>query len=451
MSEYSEDALIEQPAIALFAELGYETANCWDEKFGVDGTLSRETSSDVVLIPRLRAALERLNPTLPSEALELAVAELTRGRSVLSLPNANREVYGLLKDGVRVTVSSEEEGDTVETVRVIDWNELENNDFFLASQFWVSGEIYKRRCDLVGFVNGLPLTFIELKAVHKRLEDAYTGNLRDYKSTIPQLFIYNALVVLSNGSESRIGSVTASWEHLAEWKKINSEGEKGVISLETMIRGTCEKGRFLDILENFTLFSDAWGTPVKLIAKNHQYLGVNNAIEALRNLGDNRRLGVFWHTQGSGKSYSMVFFSQKILRKFEGNYTFVVVTDRQELDGQIHKTFSSVGAVTEGQAQAESGDDLKRLLRENHRHVFTLIQKFRTEGGEAYPKLSDRSDVIVMTDEAHRSQYDVFALNMRDALPNASRYGSSWVCPGRWSIRSERRIRSSTWHTRRRS
>jgi type I restriction enzyme, R subunit len=424
MNDYSEDTLVEQPAIALFAELGYETANCWSETFGEDGTLGRETTAEVVLISKLRPALERLNPDLPTEALEQAIEELIRDRGAMSLANANREVYELLKNGVRVTVSSEDEGDTVETVRVIDWNHPENNDFFLASQFWVTGEIYKRRADLVGFVNGLPLIFIELKAIYRRLEDAYRNNLKDYKSVIPQLFWYNAFIILSNGSESKIGSVTASWEHFAEWKKINSEGEKGVVSLETIIRGTCEKERLLDIVENFTLFSDAWGTPVKLVAKNHQYLGVNNAVEALQNLGDNQgRLGVFWHTQGSGKSYSMVFFSQKVLRRFMGDFTFLIVTDRQELDDQIYKTFADVGAVTEGQVQAESGEDLKRLLRENHRNVFTLIQKFRTERGEEYPKLSDRSDIIVMTDEAHRTQYDVFAMNMRNALPNAAFIG----------------------------
>ncbi len=342
----------------------------------------------------------------------------------MSLVNANREVYGLLKDGVRVTVASEDEGGAVETVRVIDWDDPGNNDFFLASQFWVSGEMYRRRTDLVGFVNGLPLVFFELKKPGANVIHAYEDNLRDYKSTIPRIFHHNAFVVLSNGSESRVGSITASWEHFAEWKRVSSEGEEGVVSLETMIRGTCEKGRLLDIVENFVLFSDAGGAPVKLVAKNHQFLGVNNAIEALGSLGENRgRLGVFWHTQGSGKSYSMVFFSQKVLRKLEGDYTFVIVTDRRELDDQIYKNFASVGAVTEGQVQAKSGEDLKRLLSENHRNVFTLIQKFHAPKGREYPKLSDRSDVIVMTDEAHRSQYDVFAMNMRSALPNAAFIG----------------------------
>src|SRR5829696_9021123 len=171
------------------------------------------------------------------------------------------------------------------------------------------------------------------------------------------------------------------------------------------------------------MFSEVTAGLIKLVAKNHQYLGVNNVFEALRNRRENDgRLGVFWHTQGSGKSYSMVFFSQKVLRKRRGDWTFVIVTDRQELDDQIYKTFARCGAVTEDQVQAESGEHLQRLLRENHRNVFTLIQKFHTEE-EKYPKLSDRSNVVVMTDEAHRSQYDVFAKNMREALPHAAFLG----------------------------
>src|SRR2546430_6550074 len=424
MYEYSEDILIEQPTIDLFAKLGYETANTFHEKLGKNGTLGRETYAEVVLVRRLRAALQRLNPDLPHEAIELAIEELTRDCSALSPANANREIYQLLKQGIPIRISAGEDAELVEVVRVIDWKDPTNNDFFLASQFWISGEMYRRRADLVGFVNGLPLIFIELKAAHKRLENAYHDNLRDYKDTIPQIFWYNAFIILSNGHQSRIGSITAGWEHFFEWKKISNEEEKGVVSLETMIRGTCEKSRLLDIVENFILFSSAGGASVKLIAKNHQFLGVNNALEAVRSLRENQgRLGVFWHTQGSGKSYSMVFFSQKVLRKIPGNWTFLIVTDRQELDDQIYKTFQDVGAVTEIQVQAESGDHLKQLLQEDHRNIFTLIHKFHTEKGQNYPKLSDRYDIIVITDEAHRTQYDILAFNMRSALPNAAFIG----------------------------
>jgi type I restriction enzyme R subunit len=423
-SDYSEDALVERPAVALFAELGWETANCFREFDRGRSPLGRESKGDVVLVQRLRAALKGLNPTLPSEVIDLAIEDLTRGRSTMSAAAANREIYRLLKDGVPVTFKNDESEDVTVRVKVIDWNTPANNNFFLASQFWIVGEMYERRADLVGFVNGLPLVFIELKASHKAIETAFEKNLCDYRAAIPQIFWYNGITILSNGSESRLGSMTAEWEHFAEWKRINSEGEQGIVSLETMIRGTCDKEKLLDLVENFALFEEASGGLLKKVAKNHQYLGVNNAISALKAMERNQgKLGVFWHTQGSGKSISMIFFAQKVLRKLPGNWTFVIVTDRQDLDEQIYKNFANTGAVTEKEAHAESGKDLQRLLREDHRYVFTLIQKFGTDKGKTYPKLSDRSDIIVMTDEAHRSQYDTFALNMRNALPNAAFIG----------------------------
>jgi len=422
---YSEDALVEQPAIALLDTLAWETQNAYTEfEHGAGSSLGRETKADVVLMSRLRPALERLNPGLRSEAIDQAIEELTRDRSRMSLAAANREVYGFLKNGVRVRVPDPLGEEKVELVRAIDWDVPGNNNFLFCSQFWVTGEMYTRRADLVGFVNGLPLVFMELKAAHRRLETAFSGNLTDYKDTIPHLFWYNALIILSNGSESRVGSVTAGWEHFVEWKKVRSEAEEGRVSLETLIRGTCEQPRLLDLAENFTLFEESYGGLIKILAKSHQYLGVNLTIEAVLHLRENKgRLGVFWHTQGSGKSISMIFFAQKILRKLAGNWTFVIVTDRQELDDQIYKNFVRCGAVTEKQAQASSGEDLRRLLTEDHRYVFTLIQKFHTERGETHPKLSERSDIIVITDEAHRSQYDLFALNMRSALPNAAFIG----------------------------
>ncbi len=421
VTDYSEDALVEQPAIALFAELGWETVNCFHETFGPHGTLGRDTPAEIVLVPRLRAALQRLNPDLPHQAIEQAIEELTADRSARSAVHANEDLYRLLKQGVKVTYRDDRGDEQLETVKVIAWDDPERNDFFLASQFWVTGELYKRRADLVGFVNGLPLVLIELKASHKRIEDAYEDNLTDYKTAIPQLFWPNAFIILSNGSQSRIGTLSAAWEHFNEWKKVSDEAEPGVVSLETVIRGTCEPGPLLDLVENFILYRDVPGGRAKILAKNHQYLGVNNAVAALGRLEENRgRLGVFWHTQGAGKSLSMVFFAQKVLRTRPGNWTFVVVTDRQELDEQIYQTFADVGAVTEPDVHAESGEHLQRLLREDHRYVFTLIQKFRSPPGEPYPTLSERSDVVVITDEAHRSQYDVLALNLRRALPHAA-------------------------------
>ncbi|MCZ2153590.1 MAG: type I restriction endonuclease subunit R [Bryobacterales bacterium] len=428
----SEDAAIEQPTIALFAELGWETVNAYSEIVapygGPPATLGRETTADVLLTPRLRTAVNRLNPQASPNAIEIAIQQLAQDRGVMSLVRANQAVYRLLKDGARVsTRHGAEEEETIETIRLIDWDQPENNDFLLASQFWVSGDYGTKRVDLLGFVNGIPLVLLELKASHVKLELAYQKNLTDYRDTIPQLFWYNAFIILSNGSGARLGSLTAGFEHFAEWKKIDNESEPGIIRLETMIRGTCEPRKLLDLMENFTLFDEQRGEPSKLIAKNHQFLGVNNAITAVGRIRQNQgRLGVFWHTQGSGKSYSMVLFSRKVLRKIPGNWTFVIVTDREDLDGQIYRNFANTGALLEDEkrVRADSGESLKRMLnQEDHRYVFTLIQKFHSPDGEPYPVLSTRSDIIVMTDEAHRSQYDIFAANMRAALPNASFIG----------------------------
>jgi type I restriction enzyme R subunit len=424
----SEDAAIEKPTIALFAALGWKTLNCYHENFGPLSLLGRETMADVVLPHRLRAAIEKLNTGVSSTAIDIAVQELTKDRRVMSPARTNQAVYKLLKDGIKVAYKKgDDEDEAVETIKLIDWNEPGNNDFLLASQFWISGEYGKKRADLVGFVNGIPLVFIELKASHKKLELAYEKNLSDYKDTIPQIFWFNGFIILSNGTKAKVGSMTAGFEHFAEWKKIDEEKEPGLISLETMIRGTCDQRKLLDLVENFTLFDERKGDLNKLIAKNHQFLGVNNAIAAVQEIKDNKgKLGVFWHTQGSGKSYSMVFFSQKVLRRIPGNWTFVVITDREDLDGQIYRNFANTGALLEDakRVRADSGESLKRMLnQEDHRYVFTLIQKFHTEHGERYPVLSTRSDIIVITDEAHRSQYDIFAANMRNALPNAAFIG----------------------------
>lgn len=426
--DYSEDTLVEQPAIALFESLGWETGNLYAEWTGSSSSEGRQTQQEAVLGSRLRAALTKLNPDLPNDAIDLVVEELARDRSKLLPVNANQEVYRLLKAGVPVSVTDEHGHNTLKVAKVIDWGNVEENDFFLASQFWVKGDYHTRRTDLLGFVNGIPLLFVELKATHKTLKAAYDDNLTDYRTVIPQLFTYNGALMLSNGSQTVVGSTFSPWEHLFEWKRINDEGEKGVVSLETAIRGIGEPSRLLDIVENFTVFEDVAGGVIKKIAKNHQYLGVNKAIAEVWRTKDRPkdqagRLGVFWHTQGSGKSLSMVFFAQKILRKIPGNWTFVIVTDRNELDEQIYKTFAATGAVGEVEAHATSGAHLKQLLSEDHRYVFTLIQKFGTKKGEVYPQLSDRQDIIVITDEAHRSQYDTLAMNMRTALPNAAFLG----------------------------
>lgn len=429
-AHYGELALVELPAIEQFTLLGWETANLYHESFGVDGSEGRLSAAEVILTRRLRQALERINPGHPAVAYDHAITQITEDRSKQLPVNANYAFYKLLKDRVKVdSVDDDGNPQTIE-LSIIDWNNPDNNDFFLAQQMWVSGEMYKRRCDLLGFVNGIPLLFIELKGPHVPLKAAYDDNLKDYKGqSIPQLFHPNAFIVLSNGLQTRVGTITSAWEHFFEWKRVDDEEEAGSTSLNTALRGLCDKRRLLDIVENFTMFEEARGGLIKKVAKNHQYLGVNKAIaqmNRLRESGDQeaaKRLGVFWHTQGSGKSLSMLFFTQKILRKLPGKWTFVVVTDRDELDVQLYKTFIDTGAITGTEVQAESGEHLKQLLREDHRYIFSLIQKFRTDKGAVYPMISERSDIIVITDEAHRSQYDIFALNMRNALPNAAFLG----------------------------
>jgi len=418
---YSEDQLVEQPAIGLFSALGWQTLSAMEEAFGPGGTLGRETKGDVVLVDRLRAALGKLNPALPPEATTSAIDELTRDRSAMSLESANREIYRLIKDGIPVSLADAERGgQKTERLRVIDWANPEANDFLLVSQFSVVGNLYTCRPDLVGFVNGLPWVVVELKKPGVPARAAFDENLTHYKQEIPQLFWFNALLIASNGTDSRVGSLTADWDRFFEWKRIEREDEPRRVSLEVMLRGACDRARLLDLVENFTLFSEHKAGLVKLLGQNHQFLGVNNAIASMleaRERGHGRG-GVFWQTQGSGKSFSMVFFAQKVLRKLVGNWTFVVVTDRVELDDQIAKTFKTVGAVSEAEGDechAESGAHLRELLRGNHRYVFTLVHKFQTA-----EVLTDRSDVIVLTDEAHRSQYDTLALNMRAAMPKAT-------------------------------
>jgi len=419
---FTEERSVEEPAIKIFSELGYETVNLFSEKFGSENTLGRETSSDVILQKVLKQKLTEFNPSAMQTTIDAAIDEIVKDRSSLSLARANQEVYELLKDGIKIQTVNDKGEDVTEIVKVIDWNVPENNHFLLASQMLITGELHNRRPDQIGFVNGLPLILFELKKFTVNVKHAYDDNLSDYLDTIPQLFWYNTFVILSNGLESRIGTFNAPWEHFNEWKRIN-ERDEGKVSLDTIIRGTCEKNRFIDILEDFILFSEAQGKLTKIIAKNHQYLGVNRAIKSYLQSQEqkDRKIGVFWHTTGSGKSFSMIFFSNKIFRKIPGNYTFLIVTDRIDLDDQIYKNFEKTGAITEPKIRARNARHLKRLLKEDHRHVFTLIYKFKTDKEEKkFPVLSRRDDIIVICDEAHRTQYGTLALNMRTALPNAS-------------------------------
>lgn len=306
---------------------------------------------------------------------------------------------------------------------MIDFLHPDQNHFLAIRELKIHGDLYRRRTDIVGFVNGIPLLFVELKNTNVDVQNAYTDNYTDYLDTIPHLFYYNAFLVLSNGLEAKVGTLGSKYEFFHEWKRLE-EKEQGSVALETMLRGICKKENFLDLLENFILFDHSGGRITKILARNHQYLGVNEAVKAYeaRKLKEGK-LGVFWHTQGSGKSYSMVFLAQKIRRKFAGSPTIVILTDRDELNKQISDTFENCGLLGKAKASqfiATSGDDLVQKLHGNPSFIFTLIQKFNKPGADPiYPD----HDVLILSDEAHRSQYGIFADNMMRLLPTASRIG----------------------------
>ncbi|MFF3338666.1 HsdR family type I site-specific deoxyribonuclease [Streptomyces flavidovirens] len=426
---YSEEGLVEQPALELLAELGWSVVNAWSETFGPAGTLGRDSMREAVLVHRLRDALRALNPEVPDAVREEAHAAMVKDRSVMDRVRANREVHDLLRDGYRAEWLDHQGEQRFATVRFVDFADRSKNDWLAASQVWFTGDLHRRRTDVVLFVNGIPLVLAEFKEPNRPVKAAFDENVTDYRDTIPALFVPNGFVICSNGSEARIGSTYAPWDFFGDWKVIDADGNRGVVALETALRGTCAHDRLLDLIENFVAYVERPGGLIKVVARNHQFLGVNAAIENLvrvRAAGE-KRLGVFWHTQGSGKSLSILWFTQKVLRRIPGAWTFVMVTDRTELDVQLHGEFADAAAIpAEARVHASSATHLRELLAADHRYVFTLIHKFRLDqktGETTMPVLSDRSDVIVITDEAHRSQYDTLALNMRQALPNAAFMG----------------------------
>lgn len=423
---YTEDTLVQQTtADYLEQQLGWESVYAYNnEDFGPDSLLGRASDREVVLKRTLREKLVELNPDLPDEAYDDAVRQITATVASQTIAATNREKHDLVRDGVQVTFRNDK-GDRVrERLRVFDYAEPTNNHFLCVRELWVRGDIYRRRADIVGFVNGLPLLFVECKNIHKNLKTAFEKNFSDYKDTIPHLFHHNAIVMFGNGEQAKIGSISSKWEYFHEWKRL-AEDESGVVDMETLLKGVCDKRNFMDLVENFILFDESSGEPKKILARNHQFLGVNLAIQSVRERKERKgKLGVFWHTQGAGKSYSMVMFTRKIHRKLGGNFTFLVLTDRDDLDTQIYKTFAGCGVVDHDRdpCRPSSGDHLSHLLAEHKSHVFSLIQKFNqdVDPNEGY---TQRDDIIVITDEAHRTQYGTLALNMRNALPNASYIG----------------------------
>jgi len=426
----AEYLYVEKPSLELLEKLGWTPVDAFHEVLGPEGTLGRDSQHDVVLAHRLRVAMRDLNPEdVPDAALNEAIEALTKDRSAMDRVRANREVHELLRDGYRAEWADDNGEKQIELLRFLDLADPGNNDLLAVQQMWVKGNLHSRRLDVALFVNGVPLVVMEFKEPNESVKSAYDNNLTDYRDTIPNLFIPNCFVLLSNGSQAKVGSTYSPWEFFNDWLVIDAQGTRGAIALETALRGTCDPAVLLDLLENFVAYMERPGGLIKVLARSLQYLGVNAAIENLHRAraAQDKRLGVFWHTQGSGKSLSMLWFTQKVLRQVPGKWTFVMVTDRTELDAQLHGEFADAGAISpEARVHAESVAHLRQLLAADHRYVFTLIHKFQLSkalGERQMPVLSDRSDVIVITDEAHRSQYDTLALNMRTALPNASMMG----------------------------
>ena len=341
----NEDTLVQQTTTDyLKNNLKWDSVYAYNqETFGPDSLLGRNSDREVVLTRYLRQAFEEFNPGLPETAYDEAVRQVVEYSQTQSMLSSNFDKYKLFKDGVPVSFQGKDGEIKKERLKIFDFTEAANNHFLTVRELWVQGDLYRRRIDIVGFVNGIPLLFVECKNIHKDLKNAYERNFADYKDTIPHFFHCNAIVMLANGEKAKIGTITAGYEHFHEWKRL-SESEHGVVDMETLLKGVCDKKNFMDIFENFIVYDDSSGKQIKVLAKNHQYLGVNQVINALNDPHRVKgKLGVFWHTQGAGKSYSMVFFTTKVHRKIGGNYTFLICTDRDDLDTQIYKTFAGCG------------------------------------------------------------------------------------------------------------
>lgn len=396
-----------------------------------DGT-GRASKKECVLPDIMLQSLKRINPDIADEHLKQIIEELRRDFTGMDIVATNYKLYNQIRNGIKITVRKNGKEDFA-FVKLVDFDAPQNNTFTAVSQMWVQGRVYFRRPDIMIFVNGMPFVFIELKNSIVKVEEAYNDNLQNYRRDIPNLFAFNQICVLSNGLETRLGAFNSTYDHFFEWLKVSSEKEtldrKAVANAETVsdssvryfVDGLLDKNRLIDYIENFILFQNK---SVKIIAKNHQFLGVNNLIESVKNRKElGGKLGVFWHTQGSGKSYSMVMFARKVNRKIKGNFSFLIITDREDLDAQIHKNFvrtEVIGAKEE--CQPKSSQQLKEYLATNKPFIFTLIQKFRYDKKTEteYPCLTRRDDIIVMVDEAHRTQYKDLAENMRNALPCAN-------------------------------
>lgn len=427
MPKIITEDMIEQAAIkALQERHNYTVLNCMTEEPDTlpDGT-GRKDKKQVVLPDVMLESLCRINPDIPEQTVRTVVDELCHTPVSGDLMLTNYQNYQKIRNGI--TVEYNENGKkTSNILRLLSYNDVLSNTFAVASQMWIKGETHWRRPDLIIFINGFPLVFIELKNSNIPVKNAYDINLKNYLKDIPYLFNYNQICVLSNGMETRLGSFAAGYEFFFEWLKVENEKEnpdrkairENCTSLEYFIAGLCEPKNLLDYIENFILYDRR---RTKIIAKNHQFFGVNNAYNAfLRREELKGKLGVFWHTQGSGKSYSMVMLARKIKHKCIGNFTFLIITDREDLDTQIYKNFLRTEFITDkDKVQPANSKQLREELKTNKSILFTLIHKFRYDKGKKYPVLSERDDIIVIVDEAHRTQYKDLAENMRTGLPNA--------------------------------
>jgi type I restriction enzyme, R subunit len=434
MTSAFTESTVEDAALELLTELGYAVLHGPDI---APGELLEERGqySDVLLFKRLKDALARTNPTIPAAAIEDTIRKL-QSVGGPNLAESNRQFQRYLTDGVNVEYKSQ--GRVIfDQVKLFDFDKAENNDWLAVNQFTVIENKNNRRPDIVIFVNGIPLAAFELKNMadeNATIRDAF-HQFQTYKKDIASLFPYNEVLVISDGIEARVGTLTSGWERFMPWRTIAGDqiAPKGSLELEVLTRGIFEKRRFLDLVRNFVVFEDSGSALTKKIAGYHQFHAVNKAVEctldAASPKGD-RRVGVVWHTQGSGKSLTMVFYAGKIIQHpGMSNPTLVVLTDRNDLDDQLFGTFSACkGLLRQTPEQAVSRDHLQELLHVSSGGViFTTIQKFLPEGkGGQYPLLSDRRNIVVIADEAHRSQYDFidgFARHLRTALPNASFIG----------------------------
>lgn len=390
-----------------------------------DGTFRRD-KHDCILPEVLKSSLYRINSNISKEKIDLVIDKLSSDFSDADLLMKNYELYNNIRNSIKVETTNNDGVTVFDFIKLIDFDNPQNNDFTVVSQMWIQGRYYWRRPDLIIFINGLPLVFIELKNSVVKVKEAYDDNLTNYKKDIPNLFAFNQICVLSNGLETRLGAFNSPYEYFFEWLK-NSEDdiidrdkihEEG-LSVNYLISGLLKKEVLLDYIENFIMFDNQ---KYKIIAKNHQFLGVNNLVESVKNREELQgKLGVFWHTQGSGKSYSMVFFTRKVRKKIKGNFSFLIITDRQELDTQIHKTFVRTEVIgKKEECQPKDSSQLREYLTTNKGFIFTLIHKFRYDKDKEFPVLTTRNDIIVLVDEAHRTQYKDLAENMRKALPNAN-------------------------------